>query len=605
VFRYLALIWDVSSPEPAILAARLQQLACSPGSSWRREYQGAGLAVLVAGHCAGLGVTRLANGNGIVLGETFARERPMSGDATSEVTQFSERETRKIIANHGRRLISHYWGNYVALLIEDKNRYVLKDPAGPLPCYLTEHAGVRVIFSCLADCQELMGLRFTVNWQFVRNYLCDGVYEVETDPLLEVTCVHRGECVRLDDTGRVLARTCYWHPMHFAQADERIDDPALAERMLRSAVRGSVHAFAAHHAGVLQQTSGGLDSSIVLGCLGDAPKRPTITCYTNYVPDSVCDERRWARSAAEHGNHRHVEVACDPAKLLFDELPALAPSVEPGRAFAHWQRGPVERQLAHEHAATATFTGEGGDATFCSTCYVLAVDSTISRYGMGLRTLRMAVSVATRRDRSVWKTLSDTARRQVSGTRLDDHRATLADAMQLVAAGVKERKVNHFPNPWFRSMDRVPLETLHRLGTLAFRPSFYDLSTSQHATAPHAISALCAQPVFEVAARIPVDIHFDGGRVRGLARRAFIREVPESILRRQWKDRPLLQPGQVVQQNVQFIREALLDGALVGEQLLDRAAVELCLLQNPTKSRTLSGEVLRHLELELWIRRIH
>jgi hypothetical protein len=74
-------------------------------------------------------------------------------------------------------------------------------------------------------------------------------------------------------------------------------------------------------------------------------------------------------------------------------------------------------------------------------------------------------------------------------------------------------------------------------------------------------------------------------------------------LRRQWKDRPLLQVRQVVRQNLAFIRETLLDGALIKERILDRTAVELALRGDPTKSRAMGGEILGHVDLELWIRR--
>jgi asparagine synthase (glutamine-hydrolysing) len=160
----------------------------------------------------------------------------------------------------------------------------------------------------------------------------------------------------------------------------------------------------------------------------------------------------------------------------------------------------------------------------------------------------------------------------------------------------------HFPNPWFSGDDRVPLECIARLGALAFHSSFYDLSTSQCGTAPYSVSPLYAQPVFEVCMRIPVDVHFDAGRIRGLARRAFTREVPAAILRRQWKDRPMALTGKIIQRNITFIREALLDGALVKERILDRAAIELALRQDPTRSTATGGEILRHLDLELWLR---
>jgi asparagine synthase (glutamine-hydrolysing) len=99
-----------------------------------------------------------------------------------------------------------------------------------------------------------------------------------------------------------------------------------------------------------------------------------------------------------------------------------------------------------------------------------------------------------------------------------------------------------------------------------------------------------------------VDVHFDGGRTRGLARRAFTHEVPQPILRRQWKDRPMSQVNEIVQLNLEFIREALLDGQLTQRRILDRAAVEMALKNGPSRSRALSGEILRHMDLELWSR---
>jgi asparagine synthase (glutamine-hydrolysing) len=607
MFRFIALLWDPTSLEKAVTARTLERRLCDISPSWEVEYRGDGISVLVAGHSAALRASRLAGGAGVVIGEIFARQNADEWDGGSERpsphASFGERETCEVVASHGRRLTSQYWGNYVALVVEGTSRYVVKDPTGPLPCYLTEHRGVRVMFSCLADCRELGFTHFSLNWEFVRRRAVDGIFDVETDPLEGVSGVHRGECVQLDDTGRMLSRSCYWHPMRFRGAGDWIEDPGVAERLLRSTVRHCVHSLAAHHSRLLQQTSGGLDSSIVLGCLGDAPNEPDITCYTAHLPDSVSDERRWARLAAARRGYRHIEVLHDPAKLMFAEMPALEPSVEPSSPFTHWQRGPVERQLAIDHGASATFTGEGGDATFCSTCYVLAVDHSIARHGVGLRTLRTAAAVASRRDRTVWGVLAQAMRRRLFGSRLCEHRGTFADAMRLVSGEAKESvKYDRFPNPWFSACDRIPLDTLRRLGPLAFRPSFYDLSTSQHEPSPPAVSPLCAQPVVEIAARIPVDIHFDGGRIRGLARRAFNREVPEPILRRQWKDLPVLQAGEVIQLNLGFIREMLLDGALTRERILNRAAVESALCGSPTRSRALSGEILRHLELELWIR---
>jgi asparagine synthase (glutamine-hydrolysing) len=458
---------------------------------------------------------------------------------------------------------------------------------------------VQLVFSCLGDCREL-GLQLRVNWKFVRARVVSGFLELREPSFTEVSTVHRGECIRFNLEGAVEARIAYWHPLTFESAAAPVETEG-AHRALRATVLSCAHSMAARHSSVLAQVSGGLDSSIVLGCLGAMPRRPKITCYTVFVPDSVCDERRWARYAVRRGGYRHNEVAFERGQLVYKDLPALAASMEPESYFTHWQRGPRERDLAERYGATAVFTGDGGDSIFCATSYIFAVDHCLRRYGLGFRTVQTAARVAKRRDRTVWSVLRDALAREVFGAGGRQAWRTLEPFCRLVSSEARDAtKAGDFMASAYLS--GVKQEALLRLGTLAFAPSFYDLSTSPHDAAPYAASPLCAQPVFELCARIPVDAHFDGGRTRGLARRAFANEVPGPILRRQWKDRPLLQLGEVIQLNLPFIREHLLEGKLVKERILNRAAVEKALGNGPSSSSAIGSEILSHLDLELWVR---
>jgi asparagine synthase (glutamine-hydrolysing) len=426
-----------------------------------------------------------------------------------------------------------------------------------------------------------------VNWEFVRARVANGSREVRESSLLGVSAVYRGDCVRFNREGAVESRTPYWQP-DFAGTTDFVD-LKVAQRALHTTVSNCAHSMAAGHSSVLAQVSGGLDSSIVLGALSEMPSRPEITCYTLFVPDSVCDERRWARYAVQRRGYPQVEVPLAPGKLIYQDLPALAASMEPASYFTHWQKGPVERDLAARCGATAVFTGEGGDAAFCSTSYVFAVDHRLRRQGLSFKTLRIAAQVARRRDRTVWSVLGKALARQVFGDSAADDERRLEPFRRLVSNEV-------------RASAGMNLETLLRMGPLAFAPSFYDVSTSHYEAAPYVVSPLCAQPVFELCASIPVDVHFDGGRIRGLARRAFADEVPEPVLRRQWKDRPLLQLGEVIALNLPFIREHLLEGRLVKERILNRAAVEEALRYGPSSSSAIGSEILSHLDVELWIR---
>jgi asparagine synthase (glutamine-hydrolysing) len=601
MFRFFALMWDWKAEEASAVAMDLGMKLSRTSGSWQSVYSAPGVKVFVADASQAMGAHRFHDDAGVILGEIFVRHHDVENEEPSREAVFGEQETVRALATEGRNLVSAYWGNYVAVVVSPGSRYVIKDPTGSLPCYHATHRGVGLLFSCIADCTELDCMHFPINWAYVRAKSVDGPFHVEISPLQGVTRVHPGECVIYEDRGRVVSRKFYWHPSGFEGASVMIEDPDSAARALRATVRSCVHTLAARHPRVLQQLSGGLDSSIVLGCLADAPSALDISCYTIYVPDAPSDERRWARYATHRRGHRHIEVAADLGSLLFKDRPPLAPSIEPVSSLGQWLKGPVERRLAAEFGATAVLTGDGGDPTFGSTTYVFAVDRALARYGLGLKTLSMAAQVAARRDQTVWHVLGNSLRRARHGTSMSDFRALMSKSSRLVETEVKQAAAaDHFPNPWFNVGEQIPLERIWRLGPLAYAPMFYDLSTSQHGAAPLVVSPLCAQPVYEIAARIPADVHFDAGRTRGLARRAFAREVPEPILRRQWKDRPLSPVADLVRTNMAFIRDRLLDGVLVRERILNRAALELALSGGPSKSDAISGEILSHLDVELW-----
>jgi asparagine synthase (glutamine-hydrolysing) len=602
MFRYLALLWNAESAQTSATAKDLERRIQAMSPSWGVVLRGVGVSVFMADGSRHLNARMLFCGGGVIFGEIFARLNPLDGEGPAGPAEFGPNETQEVIESQGRRLASRYWGNYIAFILDQNRRarHVFKDPCGSLPCYFTQHDGVQLVFSCLGDCHEL-GLRFRVNWAFVRARVVSGFLDLQAPCFAGISSVHRGECVRFNRFGAVELRSSYWHPSSFDGASDPIVEPALAQTTMHATVVSCSHSMAARHSSVLAQVSGGLDSSVVLGCLGELSTRPDITCYTAYAPDSVCDERRWARYAVRRKGYRHTEVPLKPSNLIYKNMPVLAASVEPASYFTHWQMGPVERDLATQYGATAVFTGEGGDSAFCATSYVFAVDHCLRRYGLGLRTLRTAVGVATRRDRTVWNVLGKALGREMFGIGARDDRRRLAPFCRLVSDHARKsvETEGSTSSAW---LDGVTWETMLRMGPLAFAPSFYDLSTSHHGEAPYVASPLCAQPVFEMCARIPVDLHFDGGRIRGLARRAFTNEVPGPILRRQWKDRPLLQLGEVIRLNLPFIREHLLEGALIKERILDRVAVEQALRNGPSSSSAIGSEILSHLDLELWIR---
>jgi asparagine synthase (glutamine-hydrolysing) len=612
VFRYMALLWSPESPLASgeALALGLKIQATAP--NWEVAFEGCGVRVLVADRSACFGVHRFCDDAGVVLGEVFGRLKNLTEAVPAYDARFNRWETWTALKSHARSLCSEFWGNFVAVMVDGGSEtdrvsggpratFIFNDPSGSLPCYFTEYRGVQVVFSSVEDCRNV-GLSFEVNWDFIRHRAVYGFLETEVPSLKGVSTVYRGECVRFDSAGTFVSRSLYWHPAHFTDASELIVDSAAAAKAVRAIAASCVHSLAGHHSSVLAQCSGGLDSSIVLGCLGSAPNRPQITCYTGYAADRICDERRWARYATQRGGYRHIETCQHSSAVSYRDMGRLAPAVEPGSYYTQWQRSALEREIPGECGATATFTGDQGDSSFCADSFVYAADHSFRRHGFDRRTLRTALQVASRSDKAISQVLANIVRREVLGRANAEERGQRSYFNRLVAPRVRKELAGPRESSRWLKLGRLSGELRTRLGTLAFPAEFYDLSTSARSQTRHLVAPLCAQPVVETCLRIPVDVHFDGGRSRGLARRAFADVVPAPILRRQWKDRPLLFFDEVIEGNLPFLREHLLEGALVREGVLDRATVELALKGGPTRSSAISSEIFSHLNLELWIR---
>jgi asparagine synthase (glutamine-hydrolysing) len=177
------------------------------------------------------------------------------------------------------------------------------------------------------------------------------------------------------------------------------------------------------------------------------------------------------------------------------------------------------------------------------------------------------------------------------------------EARRLVTADVV-RECATYPavHPWLAGVRHAPWEAISKLGMLLASPDLYTGQAQPSAAGPEIVAPIYAQPMIEVALRIPADVLFAGGEDRGLARRAFRGDVPQPILSRTWKDRAGNFHDEIIQRHRDWLREIFLDGVLVSEGLLDRGALERALAPGPVKSDVFPGELLRHLDTEIWAR---
>lgn len=605
MFRYIALVWNVTNEQQSSTAESLDGRLRA--QRWTPAFLGKGLRVFCAD--AGSGMLRaltLANDAGVILGTLFERNRDIDDDSPSRRATPSARGTEAILASQGRWLIENCWGNYVALLHDASAGIVrvVKDPSGTLPCFKTSLEEVTILFSHIGDCVELGARRFAVDRTYLRARVL-GFNDLEKNALEGVEQVRRGECVELDPAARpvIRSRRFYWNPFAFLQAQRAIEDPRRAGESMRATVRSCTQALSGGHASLLHRLSGGLDSSIVAGCLGRASTRPRITCYTYFNPHGRSDERPWARLAAEHTSFEHLEYPIVPAEISFADLVRPRPATEPLPLLAYLMRSTVEHRLAAERKATAVFTGDGGDSGFCSDSFPYAVTDYLRRHGPRLAALRLASDAALRTERSTGAVLLTSIRRWLFGARMREQIPALLLGSQLVSPQVRDGFAipESYPHPWFSQLGHVPWDVIRRLGVLVLTPEFYNVGDAAQSE-PEIVSPLYAQPALELFLRMPIHVHAEGGRDRGLARRAFAREVPEQILQRQWKDRAPGFHSELLLRNLDFVRELFLDGVLVSEGLLDRGAVEAAFAAGPSKTEVLPAEIYRHLDVEVWAR---
>jgi asparagine synthase (glutamine-hydrolysing) len=608
MFRYVALIWDAQDAQQADAAQAATRRLKTSSSQWHEALDRPGLRVLCTDIRPGsLEPHGLAGRAGVVLGSLFARNSALDDDMPAQPCKLDEAQTAAIVDSRGEWLVRNGWGNYVAFIADPLigTTLVLKDPCGSLPCFTTVFRAITVVFSAIADCMELGSMRFTANRRFIERRLHGGEMTQQFDALNEVTQIRRGECVEFSALQQpaIVGRRFLWNPFDFARLQAPLDDPWLAATALRSTLRSCTSTLASGHESVLLRLSGGLDSSIVLACLQRTPRSPRVLAYTQYTPNGPMDPRPWARIAIGNSGCEHVEVESTAAGIRLGAIVEMAPTVEPFSTLMCLVTAAQEQALIARHAASATFTGDGGDCAFGSFCIGEAAAAYLRRHGPRPGVVRLAAESASVLGQTTWHALKRALQMWLTGRSLTSLASLNHEARKLVTEEVvRECEARPAIHPWLTGLQHAPWEPMSKLGMLLGTPDLYAGQAQPSAAGPEIVAPIYAQPLVELALRIPADVLFAGGQDRGLARRAFRGDVAQPILNRLWKDRAGDFHDEIIRGHLDWLREVFLEGVLVGERLLDKAAVERALAPGLVKSPVFPGELLRHLDTEIWAR---
>lgn len=121
---------------------------------------------------------------------------------------------------------------------------------------------------------------------------------------------------------------------------------------------------------------------------------------------------------------------------------------------------------------------------------------------------------------------------------------------------------------------------------------------------PERTLPLMSQPLVELCLRTPTYVLIKSGMDRATARLAFAADLPLEIVKRRNKGRIDQHVRNVMDANLDFVRDMLLNGRLVKEGLLNRANLELYLTRERSPADHQYAEILQeHLCIEAWLSR--
>ena len=335
---------------------------------------------------------------------------------------------------------------------------------------------------------------------------------------------------------------------------------------------GCVHTWASCYDGILHNLSGGLDSSIVLSCLVSAPSRPELICLNYFGTGPNEDERCYARAMARRAGAELVEHQLDPRAVRLQKLLGLRRSPRPWFYMYELEHGSVRRRAGGAARGGRLFSGAGGDGVFFQARAELAVTDylfdTGSVRGCCARQSMLRACPASRSGPCCGRPCVRGCLQSRMGS--DRHgQAVAANDRQQRGRSAAAKRNKALAHPWLTpdGTRGVPPGILWHIMSVSLPPAYY--SSFRRRSLPERTMPLLSQPLVELCLRIPTYVLIRSGRDRALARRAFKRDLPAEIVRRQAKGRADQHVRNILDANLTFVREMLLDGLLVRPGLVE------------------------------------
>lgn len=607
-------------PQDADGMRTLQLAGRSP--EWKIAYQAAGTLLLhpASRSCK---LHSLREHGGVVVGQLFARD--CTDYSRPRQVTFDQQQSADIVRSAGKYLIDRYWGSYFAL-IHDRaanEHHAFRDPTGTMPCCHQSYHGAEFFFSHWSDCARLLSLQPEVDRRFLTKWLLFSSVAGEETAVDGVT--HLTPSVRFTLSRGSIKRSQAWDPVAIASTP-RFLKPADAAAELRSTTQNVVNAWASNYQKITHRLSGGLDSSILAGCLAHVSSQPEVNFLNIWMnadpsrpPPVVAglspelaeklrafagdgDERYFARLVAQRWQVPLIELPRNAAMKLEDLR--LAPlAAEPSMYFTVMENDAAELETIRSFGTQAFFSGQAGDSVLLSASQ--AYPSMDFAYLHGLRRglwRQIAHGTALSKE-SLWAVLGKTLRNGWL-RRPYTYPLQLLDFPTAVAqsnlAGISNADLHGHFGRLAAAASLPPGKKDHIEGISSDFARFVFAAGER---AEH-IDPLNSQPLWELVLSLPTYTLLHGGESRGLARTAFADLLPPQIRKRQAKGTGSAFYQQVVRNNRAYLRDQLADGLLVREDYLDRSKLLACLNSEEPSLLLAAPTLIGYLAAEFWLQQI-
>jgi asparagine synthase (glutamine-hydrolysing) len=590
VFRYVGLVWDAASDEHCLAARRLIAGLQDTAGHWSTAVSEAGLHVQSTGLVDEAQVLPLDDGTGVILGALFRRT------ADGQITELSADEQRRVLRTGGRELIQKYWGNYVTFLAEPSGhiRWVMRGPAAGLPCLHARSDGIDLYFSYMDSVAGLLQNDVTFNWRYIARSIMGPALTPMTG-LNEVSELLGGMCNRHESSR--LTQFRYWCPVKAAEAAGPLRGMDEAVTALRDTVKYSVRAQASRFRRVAVSLSGGLDSSIVLASLQDAPAKPELVGLNYFAAGPDSDERYYARHAAHRARCELIEIERHGRIDLRQAVSPVRFECNPG--FHTREADRIEPDAARSAGAAAVLKGHGGDELFCRHHTALYLVDLLREQGIRQPFWSLALHSAVMEGETVWVAAIRAMRDALVHRKLSMVQIYWRDQEQQSPLS-KEIVESLLTDRCTEELDTDARPGRMWQATLAISRRPYYTPFGQDGDA-ESLSPLLSQPVIETCLRIPAWLQTTGKRDRSVARKAFAADVPPEIIARAGKGGADALARQIATSNLPFLRETLLDGELAKRGISDRVRLEAALSHMPGATRIVPTALLELFAVEMWL----